>query len=222
MSIIGKNQIGFTIIELLIASTVFSFVVLGASMVIIQISRLYYKGMVISNTHALASNLLDTVTRSIQYESTTVNSPNSPGSIDIDGVPKEVKVVCIGDIRYTFVDGVKQGSGSKDIKHTMWRDKITNSNQCNVSLPALNDPYLSGDQNSYDVLAENMRVVDFLVDPIYFGSVPTGLYKVDLKIIYGDDDLIDLGAGGNCKGQVAGSQWCSVVDYSTVVFKRIN
>ena len=41
--------------------------------------------------------------------------------------------------------------------------------------------------------------------------------RLSLTVIYGDDDLID---GDKCKGQVAGSQWCSAVNYSTIVFKK--
>ena len=64
-----NKQNGFTIVELLIASAVFSFVILGASVAIIQISRLYYKGIIVSNTQTSAKAILDSITQAIQYES---------------------------------------------------------------------------------------------------------------------------------------------------------
>ncbi|MFO0887282.1 MAG: type II secretion system protein [Candidatus Nomurabacteria bacterium] len=213
-----NKQNGFTIVELLIASAVFSFVILGASVAIIQISRLYYKGIIVSNTQTSAKAILDSITQAIQYESATIVGKDDASTVSLGDAPTtnhDVSVVCIGNNRFTFVKGVKQGSDTDNIKHAMWRDKIDNSGACSTGVPDLKSDPSAG----HDMLSDNMRVskleVNALKDSV---GNETGLYEVKLTVIYGDDDLID---GDKCKGQVAGSQWCSAVNYSTIVFKRI-
>lgn len=213
MKIINNNQKGFTIVELLIASAVFSFVILGASVAIIQMSRLYYKGIIVSNTQTTAKDLLESITRAIQYESAgvspgpTFNSTKNDGSTPITG-----GILCVGDNRYTYALGVKQGSEPTSINHVMWKDKGV----CSVaSAVDLTNPGPGG----IDMLSGNMRIANLEVNNIKSGGTDTNLYEVNLTIIYGDDDLIN---GTDCKGNIAGSQWCSAVNYKTMVFKRIN
>ncbi len=205
-----NKQNGFTIVELLIASAVFSFIILGVSIAVIQISRLYYKGIIISNTHTAAKGMLESITQAIQYENGTITPLNTDPNTDISNF-------CIGTNRFTYRLYSQQGSG---IAHAMWRDRVSNSGDCNTGIPNLD----SLPTNGHDMLSDNMRITKLNITELNDSAQqPTGLYKVDLTVIYGDDDLIEgTGEDMRCRGQVAGSQWCSAVNYSTMVFKRIN
>lgn len=201
-----NNQSAFTIVELIIASSVFSMVVLGAGMMIIQISRLYYKGIIVSRTQTTARNIIESISRPIQYESANV----SP--MVIDGATN-YQVICIGEDRYTFAINKKQSlaGGPNDIPHAAWQDK------CVGSVPNLASTSLSGGR---DLLSNNMWVNSIYVEPV--NTPDPGLWKVGLTVMYGDEDLIDMSPPVKCKGNIAGSQWCSVITYKTMVFKRIN
>lgn len=201
MSKLKINQKGFTIIELLIASAVFSVVVLGATAMIIQMSRLYYKGIIVSRTQTATRDLIESISRPIQYESKSV------AVMDRDGL----YVLCVGSERYTFKIGAQQGSGM----HAAWKDTVATSNDCqNGPDVDLSNPATSG----RDMLSDNMRIQNIEVAEVLPGA--PGLWNIKVTVIYGDDDLIDT-ATGLCKGQIAGSQWCSRVTYETKVFKRI-
>jgi prepilin-type N-terminal cleavage/methylation domain-containing protein len=64
---IKLNQNGFTIVELLIASSIFASVLLITTFSIIQVSKMYIKGYVESDTQNVAISLTDKLSRSIQY-----------------------------------------------------------------------------------------------------------------------------------------------------------
>lgn len=199
------NQEAFTIIELLIASAVFSVVILGASAAVIQMSRLYYKGIISSQTQTTARNLIDSISRPIQYEGDAVTSV----VLGANGY----NVFCVGPDRYTFSDK-QQG---KDIKHAMWKDKATaTAGGCGEG-PNLSGSITTGGVN---MLSDNMRIHNVTVGKAIYA--PEQLWNIEVTIIYGDNDMTDNSVSPPvCKGSTAGSEWCSVVTYKTKVFKRL-
>jgi prepilin-type N-terminal cleavage/methylation domain-containing protein len=86
------NKSGFTIVELLISSAVFSFILVAVSVTVVEIGRLYYKGTVLSRTQDAARNVIDNISRPIQLEGSTVVEGGQLG---------DVKAYCIGATRYT-------------------------------------------------------------------------------------------------------------------------
>lgn len=206
MAKLNQNQKAFTIIELLISTTVFSFVMLGASMMIIQISRLYYKGIVMTNTQTAARDLVESIARPIQYESAAVSSTA------ISPSPQSTGQICVGGARYSYQLKKQQ----TPTQQAIWKDDIP----CGPTLLTLaGSPPSSG----HAMLSNNMQIHSLVVEQV---SNAPGLWKVEATVIYGDQDLLEVDPGtgettGKCKGNVSGSQWCSAVSYKTMVFKRI-
>jgi hypothetical protein len=53
-------------------------------------------------------------------------------------------------------------------------------------------------------------------------SGTTGLYSIDVRVVYGDDDLLINPTATNATCKVgSGSQFCAVSELSTVVQQRI-
>ena len=96
MSSNKKNQQGFTILELLIASTVFSVILLVATAGIIQIGNLYYKGITASKTQETARAIMEEVSRTAQFSKGSVVFGHNFGD------DSSVKQICVGDRRYTY------------------------------------------------------------------------------------------------------------------------
>lgn len=65
-----SNQSGFTIVELMIATVVFSLVLLVCSYAIIHVGRMYYKGMVMSRTQDVSKKIVDDVVETIKFHGT--------------------------------------------------------------------------------------------------------------------------------------------------------
>jgi prepilin-type N-terminal cleavage/methylation domain-containing protein len=99
MKSINKNQKGFTVIELLIATTVFSVVLVVFMASFLKISQLFYKGVNISNTQASARNVVQDITNDIQF----YNQQPSPITDHY---------FCVGTHRYSFVKGAQYTPGT--------------------------------------------------------------------------------------------------------------
>src|SRR5437667_5654433 len=59
---------GFTIIELMIATVIFSVVLLLITAGIMQVARVYYKGVTEANTQSTARSIVDTISQAIQFD----------------------------------------------------------------------------------------------------------------------------------------------------------
>jgi len=201
-----NNQAGFTIIELLIASAVFSIVILGASVAIIQIGRLYYKGIVVSRTQTVARDLVESISMQIQYSGASVSGTGETANTG------DIGLICIGGYRYMYSKYTRQGGG---FLHAGWRDELP----CSSPLPNLNLPQPS--VGGKDLVGENMSILNMSVLPVVGND---GLYNISVTVIYGEHDLVEPPANASerhrCRGSDAGSQWCSVVTYNTKVFAR--
>ena len=195
MSNLKTDQNAFTIIELLIASAVFTFVILGASVAIVQMGRLYYKGILTSKTQTATRALIESISRPIQYDGSDVVKISGPDN-----------KLCVGTDRYTYQLNVQKTTAN----HVIVKDKISTPSNCGTSPP-------SSDQK--DMLGNGMRITKLDVNQV--PSIPK-LYNVEVTVIYGEDDDIDLTASPEpvCKSDPSSSQWCSKVTYKTKVFVR--
>jgi prepilin-type N-terminal cleavage/methylation domain-containing protein len=92
------NTKGFTIIELLIATVVFSLVLLILTATIIQFNNIYYKGVVSTKTQETTRSIAENITRNIQFaggSSTVSQTPTAPNA----------GYLCAGDYVYKYVTG---------------------------------------------------------------------------------------------------------------------
>jgi len=223
MKLNNRNQAGFTIIELMISTTVFTFVLLVCSVAIVHVGRMYYKGTITSRTQDLSRKLGEDVSQAVQFgagnsapgQFLRVSGPTSftSGSQTVAAFAR-----CIGDIRYSYTVGPAQGAGAGRATHVVWKDRLAPLAPCVPVNIASVTPSVGGQE----ILGSKMRVARFDV------TNPVGLYAVDIIVSYGDtDDLFEPASLPNfpnfsiCKGVGAGGQFCSVAAYRTTVGKRL-
>ncbi|MBI1856818.1 type II secretion system protein [Candidatus Saccharibacteria bacterium] len=206
-----NKQTGFTIIELLIATLVFSVILLLATSGLLQIGRLYNKGVINSRTQEVARTIMEDISQSIQF-----NGGNVTPAIMSSGVaPNTSTGFCIGQRRYSMILGKEMADTSTS--HGLVADTITSS--CTTSVAALDLSQTSppGANNPREFLAPFMRIA--YLDVTSYGN---NLYRISLRLAYGDDDLLTslTGYTAQCKDE-DGTQFCSTAELSTIIQKRV-
>ncbi|MDQ3123611.1 MAG: prepilin-type N-terminal cleavage/methylation domain-containing protein [bacterium] len=205
---IHKKQHGFTIVELMIATAVFSIVLLICSFAIIHIGKMYYKGVITNRTQDTSRRLIEDVSSSIQFGATSEDPDlfRRTGAATYSGV--NVESLCIGSVRYSYSRNHFVGQ----IRHVLWRDDVT-TNQCTPRNITLNTP----SSNGQELLGSNMRL------PQGITANPVGqLWQVSLLVSYGDNaDLFTNSSLNVCRGVSAGGQFCAVSGFTTSVMKRL-
>jgi prepilin-type N-terminal cleavage/methylation domain-containing protein len=212
-----RLKAGFTIIELLIATLVFSVVLLVIATGVMQFNHAYYAGITQSNTQNTARAILENISQAIQFSGEQVTSP-------IAGAGGE-KGFCIGNDRYSYHQGWQLVDGTPNVaKHQTSHALVMDTpGDCSgLTAQDFSKP-LTG--SSTELLSPHMRLSNLSVT-----SVPgsSNLYSIDVRVVYGDDDLLHSPSGGGptandvvCQSG-AGDQFCSISELSTVVQKRIN
>lgn len=205
-----KKQDGFTVVELMIATMVFSLILTIITTGVISFTLRYYKGVNSSTTQTTARSVLDTIGQAIQFGTSTVRPTNL-----IDNY------FCAGGYSFTFDKGtLYSGTGNGGIYM--------------APMGSVCGPQTSGGKQ---LLGKNMRVTALSVDPIPGGGTGS-LYKITLGIAYGDDDLLcaPTAPSGACSGTSnltsfwrsdiqcrgsTGSQFCATSKLTTIVEQRI-
>jgi prepilin-type N-terminal cleavage/methylation domain-containing protein len=217
MNKLSHNKSGFTIIELMIATMVFSFVLLVCAAAIVHVGRMYYKGVIIGRTQDVSRRVIEEVTQSIQFgphfddPAAFRRTASTPGSGGIT-----VNAYCLGETRYSYITTHALGSSvtATTSPHVLWRDRppIGPCTALDITNPA-NTPSGSGEE----LLSQNMRL------PYFDIPLPTGnLWTVSARVAFGADvDLFEGGVFVTCKGTSAGGQFCAVSEFSTSVVKRL-
>lgn len=221
------NQKGFTIIELMIASAVFAVVLLGATTAIVQIGKLYYKGVISARTQQATRRVMDDISRPVQFSGKDIGVVPGYTEFGTSTQTLQVHSFCIGDQRYSYAinaqvsdsatPGTYNEKGLHRARHALWQNTTT-AGDCTPCDLRDETPCGSGKE----LLEQNMRLKNLDI-PAPSGS----LYSISLGVIYGDDDLIQFGNQTDktdpqtCRGAITGSQWCAVSELSTRVLKRI-
>lgn len=213
----SKNA-GFTIIELMIATAVLSTIILLVTVLMINISNLYYKGINQSRTQDNARSIVDDVASHLQLSG---HSPSAgTQAYSHSGISVTVNAYCIDNTRYSYVRGIELGNpvsataGAPDLAHVLWRDTISSGAGCT---PAdLTQPTPSGGTNGVEMIAAKSRLTTFSINPV------TSPYGVTVGVAYGDDDLLNNPASANplCKGS-AGNQFCATAQLQVTITKRL-
>jgi len=193
-----RNSGGFTIIELMIATTVFSVILLLCATALVQIGRVYYKGVLSGKTQNTARSIMDEIASNIKY---------SGGEIPTLGP----NVLCVGNLRYSFwID-----QQLNDTNHALIADRPAVCKTDTPFPPADTcDPTLS----CRELLSPRMRLSKFNIIPPPAGST---LYGIDIGIVSGETDLLDP-THKRCNVALnAGGQFCAVSELTTYVQKRL-
>ncbi|MCA9329677.1 prepilin-type N-terminal cleavage/methylation domain-containing protein [Candidatus Saccharibacteria bacterium] len=196
-----NKQAGFTLVELLIATTVFSTILLLCTYGLIQVGNMMYKGRTSAHTQNMARSIIDDISQAIQYGGrdlrTTVISAD--GSIIVGS--EDTGAFCVGDKRYRYKINTIVGDGDSD-----W-GLIVDS-----GLTACSYDSVPG-AGAKELLANNMSITKFSLT-----KSTNDNYTINITVAYGAADTRD--ASGNCKSG-AGSQFCAVSKQSTIVRRRV-
>lgn len=215
---------GFTIIETLIATTVFSVILLVITVSILQFSKEYYKGIIVSSTQSTARTIVDDVSRSIQFNGGPVYALPLTG-----GVPNpNPTAYCVGSSKlYSFALNQQVTDSSPDGNahqgtHGIVSNDVNSCDGTTVPVATKTIGSLSGLLNGRELLGQHMRLAKLSITGN--GSTDNNLYSIDIKVVYGDDDLLTTPsnpATTTCKS-TTGSQFCAVSELKTTVQKRVD
>jgi len=215
-----ENQSGFTIVELMIATLVFSVVLMVITTGVISFSNFYYKGLNSSATQVATQGAVDNIVQSIQFSSVgTITSTDGTEGF-----------FCAGNKLYVYTLG-QQFTGNPAATTGLYA--MDKGASCTNTPPS----------GGTELLAKNMRLTKISVSQ---NNPVANLWQVTLNVAYGDSDLLcdpSIGSpttagscatngvnyaanalvSGNsiiCKAQV-GSQFCSTSAVSNVTQQRI-
>ena len=219
----GKQQ-GFTIIELLVATTVFSLVLLMAVAGVLQITQSYYQGVTRARTQNTAREVLEDLTETMRFASGvyTVGAIVAGPIVPPPSSPADTGYFCLGTTRYTYAMDRQLKSSSPDAskkqkRHVLWVDHPSG---CTAPADLTQDEPSTG-LNGRELLSENMRLVRFEV-------VPTAIPEtniVHVSVAYGDESLFSTTATSSgsrsCRSGVPGIEFCAVSDLSSAVSRRL-
>lgn len=218
---------GFTIIELMIATMVFSIVLLICAFALLQIGRTYYKGLNAARTQEAARTIVDEIARGIQFSgnqiATTPDPPNTSSSF----------VFCVGDQRFTAQTGQQVEDGNNSELHQQYHAlAVDNYPGCNNGSP-------KQDLTAKPISGRELVPIHMRLAKLEVKDMGNNLYEVNVRVVLGDDDLLCSPEAGDCsststsedealnnrdlicKSFRSGAQFCAVSELNTVVQKRI-
>lgn len=215
-----KRQKGFTIVELMIATAVFSFILLIATNGIIKIGQLYYKGVTQARTQEAARNISDELSRSLQFA-------NGYKTEIATGNPT-LKKFCLGDTRYSYTINAPYTAASPAPAigtAGLSLERLTTGSACGCTAA-------SCVAETKQLLGVDMRLLKLDINQL--GAGIDKAWNVDLRIAYGQNDLFshysntgvlisgaDV-ASATCKSGIPGGSFCATAELDTIIKKRLN
>lgn len=211
----GTRQAGFTVLELMVATAVFTIVLLVLTAGVLHFSKDYFSSITRSNTQVVARSIIDDISKAIRFGQTAAT---------ITTVSARTKQLCIDNVQYLYATGYEVASTSNLPQHQSKYGLVKR-----ITAPGCPSPpditsggfSITGGTNDHELLTKHMRVSDLQVQ-----SLGNNTYRIRVRVAYGDDDLLGVsGAPANwatisCRSG-ASSQFCAVSDLSTVVQQRV-
>lgn len=225
---------GFTIVELMIALSVLSTILVMSSFILIQIGSIYSKGVSKATLQNANRNIVSDISQAIQFGgnpplSCTSASNNAYCYTLQSGGSNGTNSYCIDTTRYSYVMnkelGKDEGTPSPTItNHVLWRDTMKSANDgcAPLDLSAATPSDLSTVNGSgYEMMPNHTRLTRFYTSP----NSANGAYDISIWMAYGDSDLVNSNFGLNppktptCNSG-SGSQFCAVSTIDTQVTRR--
>lgn len=229
---------GFTIVELLIATSVFSLVLLGALAGFLQIGHLFYKGVSSTNTQSVANQIIQDISGNFQTNGSFSRIPAAGTQVmpvgDQGNSDPNYAYYCVGDTRYTYnINHMLDVSASTNYSAPgsggnfgLLKDVLPGSSGC--ATPCTTDTSVSCPagavrfKNPVEMLGDKMRLTEFEIAPVSSGS---NFYNVTLVVAYGEDDALankDNPDTIGCDSSSGIQQYCSVSRMDTSLYKGYN
>lgn len=199
---------GFTIIELTIATAVFSVVLLVGLASFLGIGKIFYKGVTLTQTQDATQAVMDQLSSDLQFAASVVPS---------QATGTGAQFLCIGSARYTYnlYQEVNLDAHDSTSHFGLLRDVLPGSSGCadpfGPSAIALVKPT--------ELLGNKMRLSKLDIAPAKSGSGSDiqDLWNINLTMAYGDDSSLGGGdtASPSCNANLSNSQFCAVVNLNT-------
>ena len=208
-----KSSFGFTIVELMIATAVFSVILLMLTFGIIQISRQFTKGVITTDTQTVARNATSSISQAFQFDGGQLIDQTRDLTPPYKQTPGKTYWFCIADNMFAFKLGVELGQSSNN--NVLVEQQLT-GNTCPIV-----DPFLAPLPGKVtELLSPHMRLSQLNIT-----KITPGVYRVAIEVAYGDDDLLsnpsDTTGQNTCKGQT-GDQFCATSKLTTIIEQRVN
>jgi prepilin-type N-terminal cleavage/methylation domain-containing protein len=202
------TQQGFTIIELMVATAIFAVVLLICTFGLLNVGRMYYRGVTTSRTQETARVILDDIAEAIKF--------NGGNVVYTDNVANGW--MCVGDKRYTWQ------------LNTVVADTTSHALVADIPASGCTGPQPLGGAlaaGSVELLGNRMRLVRLNVQ-----ALPSGAYKITVRILTGDNGLVQdvlthSGLPGSdtrmdsCLGERNATPYCAMSELTTIVSKRV-
>lgn len=206
-----SNQAGFTVLELMVATTIFAIVLLVLTVGVLSFSRDYFSSVTRSDTQTVARAISDDISKTLQF---------SGGSPTIGSSGKTASW-CIDNVQYLYATGYEVSDAANLAKHQSKYGLIkrVSTSGCGT-VSDLTGAYVFNGATDKELLGKNMRISALNIQKV------NDAYNVHVRVAYGDDDLLGVTATTSawdtisCKSNT-GSQFCAVSDLATTVQQRI-
>lgn len=227
------NNSGFTIIELLSATLIFSLILIVITYGIINISNSYSKGLTQTNVQNIARNIVNDISQAIQ-----LNKSATIGTVAGSGLNAgSTNAFCIGSREYIYQLGYEVLTNPSAGTDQAYNGLVVVPYDSNCQSDQNNPPNLVLQQyngNGTEYLGPHMRLSYLCIEPANAANnackngdttiTNNDLYDIDVQITYGDDVLLSKPAKAingttTCLG-TAGSQFCTTSPLYTVVEAR--
>ncbi len=202
---------GFTILEVLIATMVFTVVLMICVQVVTRIGQLYFKGVTTSQVQDLTRNLLDEFSQQIQFGS-AIPIPDTISG----GDPSTPLIFCVGDNSYRAIMNRKLGDSGVD---TVLKRKAY-SGACTFSSTWFDDATELG--------IRNMRILKL---SIIRSTTDPYIWSLNIRLALGDTDILEYSSAStdlpavygsaNCKSGISGSQFCATSELNSTLLRRV-
>jgi len=199
---------GFTIAELMIATSVFSVILLAGTATFIDLGHSYYKGVTITQTQETAKQIINKVSSDIRLGSAVYPLNTASGNR---------YYYCLGSHRYSFTlfKQVDYSNHDNSTKFGLLEDE-PNGGGCGSPFDA---PVVAL-VNPTELLGNQMRLLAFSINPV--GSTGS-IYSVKVTVASGSDSSLSdpNSPTAQCQGGGSVTQSCAVTTLSTVVYGGI-
>lgn len=192
---VRSMRAGFTLVELMIAITVFSVAILVATSGAVVVGRMYQQSVTKAKLLTAAREIQGQFTQEIQYSGTVpVLSPDPIGGLN---------ALCIGNTRYLWSTDT---NNNKLIKEEFVNEApCTSKESPSGDLPKITNP-----------LPKSARVTKFYYDG------DSGIYSLSIRFVLGDDDMFeDNDIKKSCKANILGSEFCATVELDNQVARKV-
>ncbi len=227
---------GYTIVELMVATAIFSVILLLCATAMINVGNTYHKGIISSQTQDAARGVIDELGDQVKFGSTI---PSATATATYGGLT--VRSFCIGEKRYSYAldtqvtDGLSSGTYiavKKQALHAMWRDTAVDPVHCIPANLTQSDPSASTGTvtlpgpiqvNGNGVAGSGLEMVPAQTRLAAFSlsNVQGSLWKLQVKLAFGDEDLLVRTSGviTGCIASNKGGSFCAISDLSTEVYR---